>query len=135
MLQISSLLAIELCNLAVDSTDAGRLAVYNGSIPPDVDTPISTQLELVSFPLKNPAFQNPVAVAGGAVADIVPPDPTVATASGSATFFRIFDSTGAARMQGTITGTGGDGDLRLPTTSIVQGVSISIIDFKITMSQ
>jgi hypothetical protein len=56
-----------------------------------------------------------------------------ANATGTATFFRIINSTnGTAIVQGTVTATGGGGDLTLNTTSISSGAAVSITSFVIT---
>jgi hypothetical protein len=56
-----------------------------------------------------------------------------ANATGTAAHFRIKDSTGATcHYQGTITATGGGGDLTLDSVSITSGQSITITGFTIT---
>jgi len=56
-----------------------------------------------------------------------------ADATGTAAHFRIYDSTGTTcHLQGTVTATGGGGDLTLDNTSIASGQSITINTFSIT---
>ena len=58
---------------------------------------------------------------------------TSADASGTAGHFRIYASDGTtAHMQGTVTATGGGGDLTLDNTSIASGQSITINSFSIS---
>jgi hypothetical protein len=56
-----------------------------------------------------------------------------ADATGTAAHFRIYRSDGTTcEMQGTVTSTGGGGDLTLSSTSIVSGGSVTITSFTIT---
>jgi hypothetical protein len=57
---------------------------------------------------------------------------TSADATGTAGHFRIYDSTGATcHIQGTITATGGGGDMTVDNTSITSGQSVSVTAFTI----
>lgn len=56
-----------------------------------------------------------------------------ADATGTAAHFRIYASDGTtAHMQGTVTATGGGGDLTLDNTSIASGQSVTITSFTLT---
>jgi len=56
-----------------------------------------------------------------------------ANASGTAAHFRIYDSGGTTcHIQGTISGTGGGGDMELDNTSISSGQSVTITTFTLT---
>lgn len=56
-----------------------------------------------------------------------------ANATGTAGHFRIFDSTGTTcHMQGTVTATGGGGDLTLDSVSITSGGTVTISTFTLT---
>lgn len=58
---------------------------------------------------------------------------TSADATGTAAHFRIYASDGSTiHAQGTVTATGGGGDLTLDNTSIASGQSITITSFTIT---
>lgn len=58
---------------------------------------------------------------------------TSADATGTAAHFRIYASDGTtAHIQGTVTATGGGGDLTLDNTSIASAQSITISSFTIT---
>lgn len=55
---------------------------------------------------------------------------TSANATGTAGHFRIYDSTGTTcHIQGSVTATGGGGDMTLDTTSITSGGVVSISTF------
>lgn len=56
-----------------------------------------------------------------------------ADATGTAGHFRIYDSGGSTcRMQGTVTATGGGGDMTLDNTSIASGQQVTITAFTLT---
>ena len=53
--------------------------------------------------------------------------------TGTAAHFRIYDSGGTTcHLQGTVTATGGGGDLTLDNTSIASGQSVTITSFTLT---
>jgi hypothetical protein len=55
-----------------------------------------------------------------------------ADATGTAAHFRIYDSGGVAQLQGTVTITGGGGDLTVDNTSFATGQSFTITGFTLT---
>jgi hypothetical protein len=58
---------------------------------------------------------------------------TSADATGTAGHFRIYDSAGTTcHAQGTITATGGGGDMTLDNTSIATGQAVSVTTFTLT---
>lgn len=58
---------------------------------------------------------------------------TAADATGTVGYFRIFDSTGTTcHLQGTVTGTGGGGDLTLDNPSVTAGQNVLISSFNVT---
>jgi len=58
---------------------------------------------------------------------------TSANATGTAGHFRIYDSAGTTcHMQGSITGTGGGGDMELNNTSIASTQTVTITAFTLT---
>lgn len=59
-------------------------------------------------------------------------DPT-GDANGNAGHFRVYDSGGTTcHMQGTVTATGGGGDLQLSTVAITIGIPVTITAFTLT---
>lgn len=59
--------------------------------------------------------------------------PASADAAGTAGHFRIYASDGSTcHMQGTVTATGGGGDLTLDNVSIAAGQSVTITSFTLT---
>lgn len=58
---------------------------------------------------------------------------TSADATGTAAHFRVYDSGGSTcHIQGTVTATGGGGDMTLDNTSITSGQSVTITSFTLT---
>lgn len=115
----------------LDDIDAGAAAgsvrIYNGTQPATCGT--ATTL-LAEATLNDPAGT----VASGVLTlDI---DPAVtdssANATGTASWFRIVDSDGNCAVDGTVTATGGGGDLTLSSTSITSGGTVTITSFTIT---
>jgi hypothetical protein len=73
------------------------------------------------------------AASGGAKAKSGTWEDTSADASGTAAHFRIYESTGTTcHIQGTVTATGGGGDMTLDNTSINSGQDILITGFTLT---
>lgn len=57
---------------------------------------------------------------------------TSADATGTAAHFRIFSSGGTCHAQGTVTATGGGGDMTVDNTSFASGQSFSVTTFTLT---
>lgn len=58
---------------------------------------------------------------------------TSADATGTAAHFRIYDSSGTTcHLQGTVTATGGGGDMTLDNTSIATGQNVTVTSFTLT---
>lgn len=73
------------------------------------------------------------AASGGTKAKSGTWEDTSANADGTAAHFRIYDSTGTTcHMQGTVTASGGGGDMTLNNTSIVTGQTVTITAFTLT---
>lgn len=70
------------------------------------------------------------AASSGSKAKLGTWEDTSADAAGTAAHFRIYESTGVTcHIQGTVTASGGGGDMTLDNTSIAAGQSISITGF------
>jgi hypothetical protein len=57
---------------------------------------------------------------------------TSALTSGTAGHFRIFSSTGVCHWQGSVTATGGGGDMTIDNTSIANNQTIQVTSFTLT---
>lgn len=108
---------------------AGTVKIYTGSQPATGDTAESGTL-LATFTLSDPAFG---AASSGAVTANGLPKSTTGAAAGTAGWFRIEDSTGANVVDGSVTATGGGGELQLNTTTISVGVNVDLTACTLTM--
>jgi hypothetical protein len=130
-------------NAAIDAVrvlpDAGAgpavLRIYSGAKPATPATAPSGTL-LVAITLNDPSFG-----AGAAGVSTIVTSPTIsaaAAATGTAGYFRILTSTEAAGtglgvIDGTVTATGGGGDLTIDSTSIVSAVTVTVTGGTLTM--
>jgi hypothetical protein len=113
---------------------AGKLRIYSGSQPATPATSPSGTL-LLEVTLNDPAFGS--AASGVATADVDPALSGTGAAAGTAGYFRIVDSTEAAGtglgiIDGSVTATGGGGECQLSTTTISNGLAVSITSLTIT---
>ena len=108
--------------------NAGLLRIYSGSAPANVAAAPTGTL-LAELTMATP-------FAPGAVAGVLTPGAITqdsgADATETAGYFRMLTSGGTAVLQGTVTATGGGGDLTLSTTSIVAGVPVLVTGGVIT---
>ena len=136
-LKISNATAIVLCDAAVDRCDAGTppatVKIYAGTPPADADAALSGNTLLGTLTMSNPAF--------GAASDLNPgaratanaiTDDTTADATGTATFFRVLQGGGTVLWQGSVTATGGGGDMEINAVAIVAGALIKITAMSFT---
>ncbi len=72
------------------------------------------------------------AVASGGVKSFNPVTTVVAVASGTVGHFRLLSSGGTCHYQGTVTATGGGGDLTVTNPSIASGQEVSVTAWTIT---
>lgn len=103
---------------AIDAgAGAGKLRLYNGTRPATGGAVTTLLAELT--------FSDPCGTVTSGVltfSDIA--SDASADNTGTATWFRIVDSTGAFVLDGTITVTGGGGDITMTSTSIQAGVTV-----------
>lgn len=116
---------------AVESTigTAAILKIRSGSAPADCATADSgTVLASLTLPSDWMA-----AASSGSKALSGTWQDTSADATGTAAHFRIYDSGGSTcHLQGTVTATGGGGDMTLVTTSLVATQPVTISSFTLT---
>lgn len=120
-----------MCDALVDrfdlGTGAGTIQIRSGTQPTTAnDTATGTLLATVT--LIDPAFGS----ASNGVATLTDPAAVNAVATGTATWFRGLDSSGATVVDGSVTATAGGGDIELATTSITSGLSVDITGGTIT---
>jgi hypothetical protein len=129
-LQLSA--AVRNARINVIETTIGTSAVLKirtGSAPADVATADSgTVLATLTLPSDWMA-----AASGGAAAKSGTWQDTSADAAGTAAHFRIYASDGTtAHLQGTVTATGGGGDMTVDNTSFASGQSFTVTGFTLT---
>lgn len=113
---------------AIDAgTGAGKLKLYAGTVPTDANASLGAATLLGTLTFTDPSF--PAASAGAMTASAITQD-SAADASGTATFFRITDSSDVVVAQGTA-GTSGT-DLVLNTATIVVGGPIVVSSLVLT---
>lgn len=127
-------------NAALDAitaliTGPGVLRIYSGSQPATPATSPSGTL-LAEFTLSAPPFA--AASSGSAALDVTPALTDVGITNGTAGYFRFLTATEAAGtglgvVDGSVTATGGGGDLELNTVSISTGVDVEVTGGSLTM--
>lgn len=121
-----------MANAAVDLLDAGTgagiIRIYTGSQPASANDAASGTL-LGTLTCSDPAFGN--ASTGVATASAITSD-TSADATGTAGWFRALDSDANTVLDGSITATGGGGDMTLDSVSIVAGGTIAVTSWTVT---
>lgn len=115
---------------------AGIIAIYSGTIPATVATALSGNTLLAQL-----TFSNPVAAAAssGVLTFSAITQDASANATGTASWFRLYSSADGATiseanavMQGTVTATGGGGDITFTSVSFVATEPISMTSWTIT---
>jgi len=107
--------------------DGGTIEIRSGTRPATAnDAATGTLLGTV-------ALATPATTESNGVATLADPGAVAAVADGQATWFRALTSADATVMDGSLTETGGGGDLELATTSITSGLSIDITGGTVTM--
>lgn len=127
-------LSVDVRNATLDAieTEIGAnpvLTINSGTIPADCAT-ANTGSVLATMVLPSDWFND---AAAGSVTLAGTWQDLSADASGTAGYFRMHNNGGTAcHMQGTITATGGGGDMQLDNTNIALGQQINITAFTIT---
>lgn len=131
--------AIAACDAIVDLLDAGAGAavvkIFTGSAPTDCQAADSGTL-LAELTCSDPAFGAAADINPGAraTANAITGDST-ANATGTAGYFRAYDSDLKCIIQGTITATGGGGDLEMNSIAISAGVQVDISSWTFTLPE
>jgi len=107
---------------------SGLLRIYNGTRPADPGTAITSQTMLVELTCNATAFA-PAASGGVLTANAI--SNGTAAATGTASWFRLFQSNGTTAIVDGDVGTSGS-DLNLNNTSIATSQTVSVTSFAIT---
>lgn len=115
--------------IEADIGTSAVLKIRTGAPPADVGTADSgTVLATLNLPSDWMA-----AASGGSKAKSGTWQDTSADAAGTAAHFRVYASDGStAKMQGTVTATGGGGDLTLDNAVLAAGQTVTITGFTLT---
>ncbi len=103
----------------------GTIKVYNGTMPATPATAITTQTRLATLTFSHACGS----VASGVFTAAAITQDSSAAATGTATWARIFDSSGATVADIDVTSTGGGGLLQFNTTNIVAGGPVLCTSF------
>lgn len=117
------------CDAVVDRVDigtgSGLIEIRSGAQPATPDTAVSGTL-LATVALAEPAFSS---AASGVATLLGTPYTATFVAAGVAGWFRVWDGTSGTRLavfDGSITATGGGGDMQLSDVNIASGVTLTI---------
>lgn len=121
------------CDAVVDRADLGSgpatIQLRTGT-QPATGNDAATGTLLATVTLNDPAFGS--AGAGVAALIVAPALSTTGVAAGDAGWFRMLDSTAASVLDGSVTATGGGGDLTLATVTISIGLTVNITSGSVT---
>tara|TARA_Y100000310_G_scaffold342527_1_gene446172 strand:- start:18646 stop:19038 length:393 start_codon:yes stop_codon:yes gene_type:complete len=110
-----------------DLLNSGTIEIRTGASPGVNNAATGTLLATLT--LGNPAFG--AWANGSSSANAITGD-TSADATGTAGYFRAISSGSAAVIDGTVSATGGSGELQLNSVSITQGVPVDVTAWTIT---
>ena len=119
-------------NTAVDEVDAGsgpgKLKIYSGAqvVDPDAGSPSGL---LATLTLSDPAFGAAAIVGDNAEALANAITDETSASAGTAASYEVTDSDDNVKWTGTVTATGGGGDLELNSTTIGAGGTVSVSSF------
>lgn len=128
VIRLAELTASAIADAVAARCDGGTLKVYDGAQPATADIAVTTQTLLATCTFATPAFL--AAVAGVATAHAITQDAS-ADASGTAAWFRVLTSAGAAVMDGTV-GVGAGFDCNVVSTAVVAGDPFPIASLTVT---
>lgn len=122
--------ALDTIKAAIDAgAGSGTIKIYTGTQPTSAADAITTQTLLGTLTFSDPCGTS----ASGTLTMSAITQDSSADATGTATWARIADSTGATVCDVDVTATGGGGTLQFNTTSFVIGGPILISAFTITV--
>lgn len=119
----------ELLDALTNNCNNGRLRIYSGSVPANADAALGGATLLAELTLNATSFG--AASSGTITANAITAD-TSADNTGTAAFFRIFESDGTTVVyQGTVSTSGAD--LNLNSTSITAGVQVQVTSLTLSL--
>ncbi len=136
--RISNTAAIALANAVTSLVDAGPSLGYveirTGTQPAGPDAAASGDL-LATVQLLSPAFNTAVDANPGGRASVNGVPSSVATGTGLAGWFRVFDSAGVGVLDGSCGTTGSGNDMELADVTLESSQPVRIVSWSITMPE
>ena len=122
--------ALDTIKTAIDAgAGPGTIKVYNGTQPTSANDAVTTQTLLATLTFSDPCGTT----SSGTLTMSAITQDSAADATGTATWARIADSTGATVFDVDVTVTGAGGTLQFNTTNFVIGGPVLISAFTITV--
>lgn len=112
---------------------SATVRIYSGTVPTDADTALGAQVLLAQLTMSATPFAGAVDGTGTASATANAITGAAAGATGTASFWRILNSGGTVRLQGTC-GTS-DANMILPTLAIESGVTVNVTSLVVTLAE
>ena len=110
----------------------GYIEIRSGTKPASPQAAPADGLVLATLSLSNPAFGAPAN--GTAAANAIAPDTSIDN-TGKAAWFRIYNRDNGAIIDGTVTATGGGGDIVFDSIDFVKNGTVQINSLSATMPQ
>ena len=105
------------------------LKIWTGSVPSNCAA-ADSGTKVVEFDLAASGDWNAASAGAKTLASL--PLSANAANTGTAGYFRFYDNGGNCHMQGTVTATGGGGDMTLDNTSVNSGQQVNVTGFTLT---
>lgn len=133
--KVSAARRAAMLNTLTASAASGILRIYSGSQPTDADTAIGAQVVLAELTMNATAFGSATSTASTdsvLTANAITADSS-ANATGTAAFFRLWDSAGTVPLIDGTVGTSGT-DLIINSTAISSGAAVSASSLTLTLT-
>ena len=109
----------------------GRLTFYSGTIPATADTALSGNTALAQLSVASANFMaDPTNGVSGLISTLT----VTAAATGTMSFYRWETTAGACIQQGSVTATGGGGDITFSSVSVTAGQTVNLTSYTQTAS-
>lgn len=132
-LQISNVAAkagMDAVTLLLNAGGTGKLRIYSGTKPTDADTALSGNTVLADFALAADAFGDAADANPGAISTAAAISDVNASATGTATFFRLLNNAATCVAQGTVGVSASD--CIVTSTSFVSGQPCHVVSLTLT---
>ena len=119
--------------IATTEAGSGKISIFSGSMPANCAA-TATGTDLADFSLAASSVFG-TAASGAIALNSLPLSTTGLSGAGTGTgagYFRMLDSGGVCHLQGTVTATGGGGDMTVDNVSIASGQTVQITGFTLT---